>query len=156
MEKLTKTVEYSLTAKKMEFKNIKIASSKDAADFARNFYFGDIDVFESVFLIFLNNANQTTGYAKISQGGLKSTVVDPQIIGKFTLDSLASGVIMVHNHPSGNAAPSREDDLMTKRISLVVQLAGSRLLDHIIITSSGYYSYADEGRTELNATLRYE
>ena len=150
MEKLTKTVEYSLTAKKMEFKNIKIASSKDAADFARNFYFGDIDVFESVFLIFLNNANQTTGYAKISQGGLKSTVVDPKIVGKFALDSLAAGVIMVHNHPSGNLKPSIIDDNLTKNIAQVMQIIDCKLLDHIIITSSGYYSYADECKHQLN------
>ena len=149
MGKLTKTVEYSLTAKKMEFKNIKIASSQDAADFARNFYFGDIDVFESVFLILLDNANQTTGYAKISQGGLKSTVVDPKIVGKFALDSLAAGVIMVHNHPSGNLSPSREDDNITTRIAEIMRLIDSKLLDHIIITSSGYYSYADDWKSEL-------
>lgn len=149
MGKLTKTVEYSLTAKKMEFKNVKIRSSEDAVAFARNFYFDDIDIFESVFLIFLNNANQTTGYAKISQGGLKSTVVDPKIVGKFALDSLADGVIMVHNHPSGNLSPSREDDNTTTRIAQIMRLIDSKLLDHIVITSSGHYSYADDGKSEL-------
>lgn len=140
-----KAVEYSITAKKQEFEIAKILTSKDSYEFARKFYHEDILIYESSFIILLNIANNAIGYAKISQGGICSTQVDVRIVAKYAIDSLASGVIFVHNHPSGNAKPSAEDEKLTKTMKDGLMILGIRLLDSIIITDSSYYSMSDEG-----------
>lgn len=101
------------------FERIKITSSKSAADYIRQFYNGDIEIFESFFvLLLLNRQNETIGYAKISQGGVTGTYVDAKIILKYVVDTLASGVIIAHNHPSGALTPSGQDDIITKKIKI--------------------------------------
>lgn len=141
-----KSINFTLKAEKMEFNQVRINSTCDAVEFARKFYSDDIEVFESSFILLLNSAHNTIGFAKISQGGICGTVVDKMIICKYAVDCLAKSVILVHNHPSGNLKPSREDDLITKGVGQALEIIGSRLLDHIIITNTGYYSYSDEGR----------
>jgi DNA repair protein RadC len=111
----------------------------------KQFYFDDIELYESFFLLLLNHANQTTGYVKISQGGTAGTVVDPKIIAKYAIDSLSSSVIIAHNHPSGNLKTSEADIAMTKKIQAGLMLFDIKLLDHLIITSSGFFSMADDG-----------
>ena len=140
-----KAVEYSITARKQTFKTEKIVSSEDSYKFARNFYHEDILIYESAFIILLNSANNTIGYAKISQGGICSTQIDIRLVAKYAIDSLSSGVIFVHNHPSGNLKPSCEDEIMTKRIKEALSLFGVRFLDSIIISDTGYLSMNDEG-----------
>jgi DNA repair protein RadC len=122
-----------------------IRCSKDSADFIRQFYFGDIDVYESFFVILLNNANQVFGYSKISQGGIVGTVVDVKLISKYIVDTLASGIIIAHNHPSGTLRPSDADMKITNSIKTAARVFDCKLLDHIILTSDGYYSFTDEG-----------
>lgn len=121
-----------------------ITHSIHAAEFARQFYYEDMGIYESVFIILLNRANQTIGWAKISQGGIDSSVMDIRIIAKYALDTLAAGVILVHNHPSGNATPSMTDRKQTEKVKDALRLLDVQLLDHIILTEDKHYSFCDE------------
>lgn len=136
-----------LKAKKTpsNFEKVKIISSNDAFKVIKQFYFDDIDIFESFFILCLNRNNQTIAYAKISQGGVAGTVVDIKLIAKYAIDCLASGVILAHNHPSGNLKPSNEDLAITKRIKEGLKILDISVLDHLILTSQGYLSFGDEG-----------
>lgn len=136
---------YSLKKEKSNFPQQKITRSKDAADFIRQFYSDDIEIFESSFILLLNRNNVTTGYAKISQGGTAGTVVDVKIVAKYAVDSLAHGIILAHNHPSGNLNPSQADIDITKKIAQALRLLDVKLLDHVILTANGHASLADEG-----------
>jgi DNA repair protein RadC len=80
---------------------IKITSSETAYNVIRQFWHDDIEIYESFFVLLLNRANVTIGWAKISQGGITGTIADPKLILKYAVDSLASGIILAHNHPSG-------------------------------------------------------
>jgi DNA repair protein RadC len=81
----------------------------------------------------------------VSKGGLSGTVADPKIIFHMALQHQASALIMVHNHPSGNLKPSREDLVLTKKIADAGRMLDINVLDHLIITDSGYFSFGDEG-----------
>ena len=140
-----KEVEYKLKATRRDFKRAKITKSKDAADYARQFYFDDMIIYESVFIIMMNRQNNTCGYAKISQGGISGTVVDIRLILKYAIDSLASSIILVHNHPSGNLKASQQDIQIAKRLKEAAGLMDIVLLDSIIINENGHSSLADEG-----------
>ncbi len=96
-------------------------------------------------LILLNNAKRVLGIAHISEGGLDSTSADIRIIMQAAILGNASAMILSHNHPSGNKQPSNQDDLLTDRVKKAAKLFDIQLLDHIIVTDSGYYSYLDEG-----------
>lgn len=134
---------YELKKLQSDFPKQKITESKVAADFIRNFYNDDIEIFESFFILLLNRANNTIGYAKISQGGITGTVVDIRIVAKYAVDSLATGVILAHNHPSGNLNPSPQDLEVTNKIKKGLQLLDVNVLDHIILSKDGFYSLAD-------------
>lgn len=140
-----KAVEYSITAKKQEFETTKVLSSADAARFARNFYHEDMLIYESSFIILMNAAGSVIGYAKISQGGVCGTYVDPRIIAKYAIDTLSASVIFVHNHPSGNTQPSMEDKSITERLRNGLEFLGVKLQDSIILTEESYFSMTDEG-----------
>jgi DNA repair protein RadC len=86
------------------------------------------------------------GIVHISEGGLDSTSADIRIIMQAAILGNASAMILSHNHPSGNKQPSNQDDLLTDRVKKAAKLFDIQLLDHIIVTDSGYYSYLDEGR----------
>jgi DNA repair protein RadC len=144
---MTTIANLELRAKKTptNFEKVKIVSSKDAFKLISQFYFDDIDIFESFFILCLNRNNQTIAYAKISQGGVSGTVVDIKLIAKYAIDCLASGVILAHNHPSGNLKPSPEDIKITERAREALKILDIQVLDHVILTSDGYYSFGDEG-----------
>jgi DNA repair protein RadC len=127
------------------FEAVKITHSRMSADFIRQFYGDDIEIFESFFIVLLNRQNMTIGWAKISQGGVAGTVVDPIVVAKYAVDTLASSVILAHNHPSGNRTPSPQDKELTRRITKGLELFGIRVLDHIILTKDSYLSMQDEG-----------
>jgi DNA repair protein RadC len=131
---------FELKRTKSEFKSVKITNGDDSFNVIRNFYSDDIEIFESGFILLLNNSNNTIGYAKISQGGITGTVVDIRIIAKYAIDSLATGVIFAHNHPSGNLKASEQDLLMTKKIKEGLKTLDITLIDSLIITSDGYIS----------------
>lgn len=140
-----KEVEYKLKAIRQDFNRINISRSKDAADYARQFYFDDLIIYESTFIIMTNRRNNTCGYAKISQGGIAGTVVDIRLVLKYAIDNLASGIILVHNHPSGNLKPSPQDIQIAKKLKEAARWMDISLLDSIILGEDGYCSLADEG-----------
>ena len=137
--------QFHLTKQKTDFPKIKITRSKDGADFIRQFYSDDIGIYESLFMLLLNQANNTIGFVKISQGGIAGTVCDPIIIAKYAIDSLAKGVILAHNHPSGNLQPSQGDRVMAEKVKTGLSLFDIKLLDNLILTEDSYFSFIDEG-----------
>lgn len=132
------------TLKRDDIKKIKVQSSKDAADFFRQVIEG-IDIYESFFCVYLNTANNTIGWYKVSQGGLTGTIADPRLIMKKALECLATGIILCHNHPSGNLQPSTADKNLTEKLKQGAMFFDIKILDHIILTEESYFSFADEG-----------
>lgn len=124
---------------------VQLKSSLDAAKYIRPVYDGEIDVREMFFIILLNRSNNTTRYVQISSGGVSGTVVDMKIILKHCIEGMASSVIAVHNHPSGNIQPSSQDEELTRRLKTALSYMDIKLLDHIIVSEAQYYSFADEG-----------
>jgi len=138
--------EITLRLKKGETLNVKIKSSNDAAEIFRQIWDVDsLEIFESVICIFLNRANNTIGWFKVSQGGLNGTVIDNRMILATALKCLAQSIIIAHNHPSGNTQPSDADINITKKLKDACQIMEINLLDHLIITSDSHYSMNDEG-----------
>ena len=97
-------------------------------------------------LVLLNGANKVLGITTISEGGMDGTVVDVRLIMQTALLAHSSGIILAHNHPSGQLKPSSQDDRITKKIKEAAKLMDIRIQDHLIVTGDNYYSYADEGR----------
>lgn len=120
-----------------------VTSSIDAERVARNI-FQQTDIYEEMYILLLNRANKVIGHARISQGGTTGTVCDPKLIAFYAINSLASGVIMVHNHPSGNPQPSGLDIQITKKVRDALRLLDVNLLDHLILTHDRCLSMQDE------------
>jgi DNA repair protein RadC len=122
---------------------IKIASSRDAYEIMRPHL---LDLHHEVFwVILVNRANRVIRVQQISQGGVAGTVADPKLIFKSAVDNLASGIIVAHNHPSGNLSASQADIDLTKKLKEGSRLLEMQLLDHLIIAGQKYLSFADEG-----------
>ena len=100
---------------------------------------------EQFWVIMLNRSNKVIHKRAISLGGVSGTVADPKVIFKKALEDLASGIILAHNHPSGNKKPSQADIDLTKKLQNSGKLLEIPVLDHIIFTDDGYFSFADEG-----------
>lgn len=95
-------------------------------------------------VLFLSQSNSINHYEEISSGGIAGTVADPKIIMKKALEHEAVKMILCHNHPSGNLKPSPEDIALTKKLSEAARLLDMRVLDHLIVSVGGYFSFADE------------
>lgn len=106
---------------------------------------GKIDLVEQFKVIFLNRSNKIIGIMDTSSGGITGTVADPRIILAAALKCCAVSIVLAHNHPSGSLKPSRADEELTLKIKEAAKWHDMAVLDHIIITSEGYYSFADEG-----------
>jgi DNA repair protein RadC len=121
----------------------KISDSKDAFDLLK----GDMMDLpkEEFWILLLNRANRVTRKKRVSEGGVSGTVADPKIIYKMALEELASGVIVAHNHPSGNLQASQSDLDLTKKLKEAGKFLEIQLLDHLIIANQKYLSFADEG-----------
>ncbi|MDR2968761.1 MAG: DNA repair protein RadC [Tannerellaceae bacterium] len=104
---------------------------------------------EELWIALMNRAGKVIEKTKISRGGTAETSADIRLILKAAINGLASGIILFHNHPSGNLTPSVQDDLLTKRLRESAKMMDISLLDHIIIADNSYYSYADEDRLSL-------
>lgn len=100
---------------------------------------------EECWLLLLNRSNRLLSKTCVSTGGITATVVDVRIILKKAVEKLASGIILCHNHPSGNLKPSIADKKITQKLQEAAALMDIKLIDHLIVTKSGYYSFADEG-----------
>ena len=125
----------------------KISNSKSIADFMRSTYEdGDLDYRESFKVAYLNHANKILGFQTVSEGGTASTVVDVKMIFAGALLANASSIILCHNHPSGALTPSYQDDSITNNAKSAGRYLDIKVLDHVIITRDGFYSYNDEGR----------
>lgn len=123
-----------------------ITTSRDAVKiFQEHFDSEEMDYRESFFSLYLNQANRVLGIKKISESGISSTIVDVRIIMQAALLCNASGIILAHNHPSGNLKPSQKDLSITQKIKEASQFLNIQLLDHCILTSTAYISFADDG-----------
>ncbi|SFU15403.1 DNA replication and repair protein RadC [Algoriphagus locisalis] len=100
---------------------------------------------EYFYLILLTRSNHVMKKHLVSQGGTAGTVVDPKVVFKIALEHLAQSVILVHNHPSGNIFPSDQDKRLTQRLVHIGRELDLTVLDHVIFTDSGYFSFADDG-----------
>jgi DNA repair protein RadC len=120
-----------------------IRSSKDVADIFQPLL-SDL-LHEEFWILFLNRSNKVINRMKLSQGGVSGTVTDIRIIMKNAVECLASGIIVCHNHPSGNLNPSDSDSKITQKIKEAGVLMDIQLLDHLIISEKDYYSFADNG-----------
>ena len=101
---------------------------------------------EECWCVFLNQGSRVIKKQRISKGGLTSTMVDVRVVMKEALLCGAAALALVHNHPSGSTRPSREDDNLTRQVCQSCELMNIRMVDHVIVTDSDFYSYADEGR----------
>jgi DNA repair protein RadC len=100
---------------------------------------------EEFHVLALNRANKVIAHTIVSQGGTAGTVVDSKMVFQFALKTHADGLILAHNHPSGNTRPSSSDISLTKKLVGAGKLLDIRVLDHLIITSEEYFSFQDEG-----------
>ncbi len=123
----------------------KLACSQDSVDVLRMVWSDKLEHIEEFVVICLNRANRMLGWAKVSSGGLSGTVADPKVIFQIALKSNASSIILAHNHPSGNVQPSEMDIRLTRKNKEAGLVLDLQVLDHIILSSEGYYSFADEG-----------
>lgn len=99
---------------------------------------------EEFVVLMLNRANHVINKYRLSKGGVSGTVVDQKLIFKEAIENLASGIVLCHNHPSGNLTPSNEDISLTKKLKQAGELLDIKVMDHIIIAGNKYFSFADE------------
>ena len=120
-------------------------SSSSVEIFRKHWNPGKINHVEEFKVLLLNRANRVLGIYHVSSGGCTGTVADPRNILQAALLANATGVILSHNHPSGNLKPSRADEELTIKIKQAATFLDIKVLDHIILTSEEFFSFADEG-----------
>ena len=126
--------------------DMSIKNSKKSFELMLNEWEQDkLQMQEEAKILLLNRNNNVLGIYSLAKGGLTSCVVDVRIILSIALKTLATGIILVHNHPSGNLKPSQADLDITKKLKNSCDLLDISLLDHLIITKDNYFSFADEG-----------
>ena len=120
-----------------------IGSSNDIAEY---FKVKLKDYRHEVFaVLFLNRANKINHFEIVSEGGITGTVADPRVILRKALEQDAVNIILCHNHPSGSLKPSRADEQLTAKIKEAARFLDIAVVDHLIVSEDGYYSFADEG-----------
>lgn len=123
-----------------------ILNSSDVADFLKKTFSKDtIELQEIMLVLYTNRNNEIIGYYKHTVGGIHETVLDIRIVLSVALRCLAVGLVLAHNHPSGNPKPSKQDIQATEVLKKSAKLMDITLLDHLVLTNNGYYSFADEG-----------
>ena len=123
-----------------------VTSSRDAFTVLKNSWDeSKIEFVEQFKVILTNRGHKVLGIVEVSTGGVSGTVADPKIIFAAALKAGASGLLMAHNHPSGNLSPSQSDIDLTRKMKEAGRLLEIQVLDHIILTTEGYYSFSDEG-----------
>jgi len=120
-----------------------IGFSKDAYNIIRR-HLVDLN-HEEFWIILTGRGNKVLGKELVSKGGFSEVLIDIKVVFSAALQHKANGIILVHNHPSGNLKPSHEDIMLTKRIADAGKILDIRVTDHLIITDKGYYSFADDG-----------
>lgn len=123
----------------------KINGSRDAERILRPLFDEFIEHREVMYALYLNRSNKVLGSYRVGVGGVSGVAVDPKLIFQAALKANASGIILAHNHPSGNRTPSHADLDLTTKVKQAGGFLDITLLDHIILLPDGYYSFADEG-----------
>ena len=133
---------------KPKFKSLhQVTCSEDAYKYLLPTYKEGTICYKEYFkVLFLNQSNQVLGYILISEGGITDTTVDVRVILQAALLTNSVAIILAHNHPSGNLKPSRQDMKITKQVKDAARLMRITVIDHLILTDEGYYSFADEGQ----------
>ena len=120
-----------------------VSTSRDLANYLQSLF---QDHSREIFAVaFLNQSNRINRIETVSEGGITGTIADPRIILKKALEENAVSIVLCHNHPSGSLKPSRQDEEITKKIKEAAKYFDIKVLDHIIVSDAGYFSFADEG-----------
>lgn len=135
-------VSYSLKLKSSE--RPQVTSSKAVYELVLPVW-EDIELVESFKVLLLSQSNRVLGISHLFRGGLSSVVVDPKQVFQVALKCNAAAIIVMHNHPSGRAEGSQADQALTDKLKEIGKLLNLRVLDHVVLTSESYYSFADEG-----------
>lgn len=146
-ETIHQVTEISVTyhSKVKASQRIKISRSSDAYELLLSSWDDTIELYESFKIVLLNKANKVLGISLIGNGGVSGCVVDPKRVFATALLSGCSSIILCHNHPSGTTQPSEADVKITNKIKQAGVFLEIGVLDHLIITAEGFYSFADEG-----------
>jgi DNA repair protein RadC len=122
-----------------------VATSAEAYNLLLDCFDATMDMREEFWMLMLDRGNRAKCVFRVSEGGLHGTVADPKMIYAAALKSLASSIILAHNHPSGQLRPSEEDIRLTKKLVEAGRYLDLPVNDHLIMTRQGYYSFADNG-----------
>ena len=123
-----------------------IKSSSDVYEILLHYWDLDkIDLLEEFKVLFLNRSNRVLQIYNVSSGGITGTVADPRLILAAALKVAACSMMLAHNHPSTSLKPSKADEELTSKIKYAAQFHDIKVLDHLIVSSGGYFSFADEG-----------
>ena len=149
----TKPVWYELAEVELVYKSKVKASMRPQINSTSDLYNvlmqiwdkGKIELVEEFKVVFLNRANKVIGIMDASSGGITGTVADPRIILAAAVKCCAVNIMLAHNHPSGSLKPSRADEQLTVKIKEAARFLDISVLDHIIVSTEGYYSFAEEG-----------
>ena len=123
----------------------KIGSAQEVVGLLRELWSSQMEVREEFLVLLLDRDNRVLGYQLLSKGGLNATVVDLRLLFSMALESLATSIIIAHNHPSGSLRPSEQDIAITRKIKESGKTMDIQVLDHIIITKESHFSFADDG-----------
>ena len=125
-----------------------ITNSSSCETYLRQIWNRDtLELREEFIVLCLNSANEVLGWINVASGGLNATSIDPRIIFGVALQAVSASIIVAHNHPSGSLKPSRQDITITQQLRAAGEMLAINLLDHLIITRDGYFSFADSGWT---------
>ena len=125
-----------------------IANSSSCETYLRQIWNKDtLELREEFIVLCLNSAHQVLGWINVASGGLSATAIDPRIIFGVALQTASAAIIVAHNHPSGSLKPSRQDIAITQQLRTAGELLAINVLDHLIITRDGFFSFADSGWT---------
>jgi DNA repair protein RadC len=124
----------------------KMTTSSDGYEILLHYWDqGKIELLEEFKVLFLNRSSRVLQMISLSQGGITDTVADPRLILATALKLAACSIVLAHNHPSGTLKPSRADEQLTQKIKCAAAYHDIKVLDHLIISTEGYFSFADEG-----------
>lgn len=128
----------------------KIRGSQDVYDLLKEIYDDEkVELREEFIVLYLNRAQSVLGFQRLSVGGVTGVVVDIRHVLATALKANATGFILSHNHPSGSISPSNEDRKLTKRLVLSAEHHDLKVIDHVIYTRDGFYSFAEENEESL-------
>lgn len=141
-----KVCEIKVSYSNLNTQKVKIKESKDVFTLALNHWNLDtIEMQEEVKVLLLNRSNNVIGIYELSRGGITASLIDIKLVLAVALKAIASSIIVIHNHPSGNLNPSNADKEITRKLKEACKIVELDLLDHLIITKQSYFSFANEG-----------